>query len=87
MGPSIRSNLSMITTVAALMASSNPARRWGVNRWSAGNQMGDGQHSKGVFIEPEKKMQTFFVKGEKIIAGSRKDAIKIYNRKFGTKKK
>jgi hypothetical protein len=86
MGPSMSSNIGMLTTIAAMMAPVSSVNNYTRRRWSDGNGMGDGQHAKGVFIEPEKKMQPFFIKGEKIIAGCRRDAIKIYNRKFGAKR-
>jgi hypothetical protein len=84
----MKSNLWMLNMIAAMSMGGHSAGPYARVRYgNRGNQMGDGEHLKGALIEPEKKMQPFFIKGEKIIAGCRKDAIKIYNRKFGAKKK
>lgn len=79
MGPSMTSRLGMLTTIAAMMAAGNGVNHYNRRRWSDGNQIGDGEHAKGTFIETEKKLQPFTIKGKTIMAGSRKDAIKIYN--------
>lgn len=34
---------------------------------------------RGMFSDPDKKLQPFTIEGQTILAGSRKDAIKIYN--------
>lgn len=75
----LTSKLYELAIVAALMESGSNVNHYTRRRWSDGNQIGDGAHAKGAFIPLDKKLQPFTIKGITIMAGSRKDAIKIYN--------
>ena len=73
------SKLHALAMVAAMMGSGSDINHYTRRRWSDGNAIGDGPHAKGAFIPCDKKLQPFTIKGITIMAGSRKDAIKIYN--------
>jgi hypothetical protein len=86
MGPSMKGNLGSIMLAAMMLGGGNPYRDNSKGRYYHPSKR-ELDESKGILVHNVEHEHEFVIHGEKITAPNKKAAIKIYNRKFGTKKK
>lgn len=74
----MKRNIGGLLAMAMMFEHITPAYNTGQGGRSAHEFKSD-PDKRGMFSDADKKLQPFTIKGKTIMAGSRKDAIKIYN--------